>query len=91
MNACKQCGEEIPLNHVQVGGVHLACEHDYFHKKDQKRILIRPLQNKSQWLVECPKSLIETLANADISEEFEIKLQMYSKGELEALPEFTGW
>lgn len=92
-SGCKNCGEDIPLNHVQVGGVHMQCEQAYFHDKSIKMIKVRP--PGCTWCVMSvieAKGLIDELDDENGEEEaLEFKVVFMSKGEIEALPEFTGW
>lgn len=90
MSNCKNCGGEIPINHAQIGGVHMACEHDYFHVKNQRMTKIRPIGG-GQWCVQSPNEVVPIFADGDEDSHYEIKIVMMSKGEIEALPEFDGW
>lgn len=47
---CLNCGEEIPIHHEQVGGVHMSCEWYYFKEKSQLMFKFRPL-DCTPWVV----------------------------------------
>lgn len=81
----------IPLNHTQVGGLHMSCEYEYFNLKTERMIKIRPGKGFPYAIV-TPQVAIDIITDLDPSEDgYEIKSVMMSKGEIEALVEFDGW
>lgn len=92
MSICKNCGKDIPLDHAQVGGVHMDCEHEYFHLKNQPMIKMKSI-NGGPWCIVTAEEAVEMTLDSGDDESYETRLVlvMMSKGEIAALPEFTGW
>jgi hypothetical protein len=90
-NVCKNCGDEIPLDHAQVGGVHMTCEHQYVNEKNQRMIKMRP--NKDYpFCVVTPVEAAQLVKDLDPQEDgYWIESVMMSKAEVNALEDFTGW
>lgn len=88
---CKNCNDDIPVNMVQVGGVHMHCEHEYFHSKKVPVYKIRPIDG-GPWVIETShQAFMAILNDAETDSKFEVQVGVMSKGQIEALPEFTGW
>lgn len=87
MDKCKNCGGELPLDLTQIGGVHMYCEHEYFHEKNQRMIKVRPIHGGvGGWCIVDPKEI-----EAFPADEYESEEVFMSKGQIEALPEHGGW
>jgi hypothetical protein len=85
---CKNCHESIPIDHAQVGGVHMTCEHEYFHKKKTYwQIWVDGLEN-NKCTVE-PGALEGTLEDADYF--YCVQPKQMTKAEFDLMPEFTGF
>lgn len=90
---CKQCGEDIPIDMVQIGGVHMNCEWEYFHNKTEKMIKLRPC-NSGPWLIQSIeefKNAAESIFDSEDEDSYEVRFVRMSKGQIENLPEFEGW
>lgn len=89
MSFCKNCSEPIPINHVQVGGVHMNCEHEYFHTKNVLMFSVQTEDRGTKCIVTM-SDLVDLLEN-DLDEKYLVQAKKMSKGEIESLPEFTGF
>lgn len=85
---CKNCKEIIPLDHTQVGGVHMACEDSYFYNKSVKMVKLRPAPGYC-WVIMSPEEAGAMVQESDeVYEQVEVFM---SKGEIENLKDFEGW
>jgi len=91
MSKCKQCFKEIPLDQAQVGGVHMTCEHQYFHVKDVVMFQIWIEGDENNKCIISPYELEPMILGADEDDTYVVSKKNYSKGEIETLPEFTGF
>jgi hypothetical protein len=85
---CKECYIDINIDHAQVGGVHMTCEYNFFYNKTESMIRLRPMSGGS-WCVVSPEAADDIIKDSE--EKYEVELVMYSKGEIENMPEHTGW
>ena len=90
MDMCKVCAKEIPLNHVQVGGVHMNCEHAYMTEKSELMVKMRPFDH-SPWLIVPMKELTDVLDSDDECNEYVVQKVLMTKFEVNSLAVFTGW
>jgi hypothetical protein len=88
MEKCKCCHGEIPINHPQVGGVHMQCESNYFHEK-QKAFKVRP-HGHGNWLIGL-EEVFEAIKEDDIGADWEVEIVEMTHSELDKLPEHGGW
>lgn len=86
---CLNCGTDIPLDHAQVGGVHMLCEHEYFHVP-LRMVKMRP-KGGGQWLIQAPNEVVHTLESSDLDSEYELQMTTMTKHEINSLAEFDGW
>lgn len=90
-DTCKSCDKILLLSERQVGGVHMDCEHKYFHEKTLRMIKIRPGEGYP-FVIITPKEAEEMLNYLSPGEDgFYIESIMMAVGEVELLPEFEGW
>ncbi len=100
MSICINCEKEIPLNHAQVGGVHITCEWQYYKEKSQLMFKFRPL-DCTPWVVVEKVDLDRELSQAarsDLESETEtvfevlpVMMTKYEKANIDKLTEFQGW
>jgi hypothetical protein len=91
VSKCKNCKEPLPLDMVQVGGVHMKCEQEYFHSKTERMIKMRPGEGFPFAIMEPDEAadMVKELMPAAIG--YQVEAVWMSKGAIEALPEFEGW
>ena len=90
MDKCFNCGEEIPINHVQIGGVHMHCERAYFHDR-MKVIKIRP-KGEGTWLIQTPEELVSFIKDStNDTGKWDMEIAEMTKAEFAKLDEFDGW
>jgi hypothetical protein len=91
MDKCKQCNEDLPINHAQVGGVHITCEHAYTNDKTERMIKMRPGKGYPFAIVS-PSEAAQLVEFLDPREDgYEISATLMTKLEVNSLPEFKGW
>ena len=87
---CRECGEVIPINHTQVGGVHMTCESAYQEKKI-RMIKLRPSDQHS-YAIMTPLEAGGMIQDMSVDEDgYEVKAIMMSKIEIDNLKDFEGW
>ena len=93
MSKCKNCGLEIDLNHAQVGGVHMNCEHEYFKVKSELRFNVWLEFDENNKCVVEPNELVSMLENTfeEDQDAYVVRAHKYTKYEIETMPEFTGF
>ena len=84
---CPHCKKEIPIDHVQQGGLHIGC----YEAVIDVYFISLPCDPKSGYYDHNPKNIFEMLKNSDCEDSYLIQRQQMKAGRYYNLPDFEGF